>query len=165
MLPFKPSILISQSADGSLLTLTDNSNYGDNSDGVVVGDITSMDVKGYNELGALLWDVLLAAGVGTKAITKDQVIGTQLLWTKTDDTTVAGTVDFMSEQFYNNSQRNVSAYLACGCGCKDMLTALISQAREYINGAQDAFILGDLVNAAAGIVDATIKINQALRGC
>lgn len=162
---FKPHVIISQSLDGKTLTITDNSNFATNTDGVATGDINPFAITIFDKDAIQLAAIALAYPTpGTFAIVKDLFLRFHLAYTK-GATVYSADVTYLSTEFYDIAQRKVSGFLSCDCGCSDLLCHPASKARENKNAAESALIAGDYVNAQQAIDDANTYINQALKSC
>lgn len=161
---FKPFVVISQDLTGKNLTITDQSNFATNTDGVNVGDISAFGVSILDMDGNLLNSQNLNYPTGAYVITKDMFLRFHQAYID-GDTTYQSDVTFLSTQFYDNLQRMVAAKLRCDCGCADLLTAASSRARECVTSAESALIAGDYVNAQLSMDDANTFIKEALKLC
>lgn len=162
--PFKPFVVISQALLGSPLTITDQSNFATNTDGVTVNNIDDFGVVIFDKNDQQLQALSLDYPTGSYAITKDLFLRFHLAYIK-GATTYEADVTFLSTQFYELMARKVAACQKCGCGCKDLLCGNATKALQNKNAAVSALIAGDYVNAQQAIDDANTFILQALKSC
>jgi len=164
MEPFVPKVVITQSADGKTLTITDQSNFDTNTDGVSVGDISQFGISIFDKSSNLLQQLNMNYPTATYAITRDLFLRFHLAYVD-GATTYQADVKFLSTQFYSIAERKVAAKIACDCGCNDLLCYPASKALQNKNAAITAFLTGDDVSAQQAIHDANTLIQQALKKC
>lgn len=164
MLPFLPKISVSQDISGSPLTLTDESNYGTNSDGVndntiITRVITIFDQNNVQIAGPfnMAQDTPI-----TYPITADGFYRIHSIFSTVVPVVYTADNKFLSVQYYNNAQKNLAPKLTCSCPANDNLLKYMSIARELFNAAVNAFMTGDDVSAALNIADCNTYINKAL---
>lgn len=162
--PFKPFVVISQSLDGKDLTITDQSNFDTNTDGVASGDINPYGVAVFDKNDQQLDSFVLDYPTGAWQITKDGFYRFHLDYVK-GGTHYTADVTFLSTQFYDIVARKVGGFTGCGCGCKNQACAPAAKAMANRNNAISSFIAGDAVNAQQGMDDANTLILQALKSC
>lgn len=115
---FQPSVSLSQSADGGTITVTDTSNYSNNSDGVTLANILNRIDTIQDGLGNAVQVVVFGTGLLTASftITKDYYLNSSLLFTLANSTTKTGIDNFLASNFYSNKAREVSRSLKCCSG-------------------------------------------------
>lgn len=126
MAAFAASVELSQSADGSTITVTDTSNYSSNTDSVSLGNIISRVDTITDGLGNLIQTVTFGAGLLTAsfAVTKDYYLHNVLAFTIPGPTVRTGTDNFLADNYYNNAAREVSRRLRC-CDCTKLCNAAV----------------------------------------
>lgn len=112
---FQPSVSLSQSADGATITVTDTSNYSNNSDNVSLGNILSRVDAIVDGLNNPVQTITFGVGAltATFPITKDYYLANSLVFTLADSSTRTGTENFLAANFYLNAAREVSRALRC----------------------------------------------------
>lgn len=160
--PFKPFVVISQALLGSPLTITDQSNFATNTDGVTVNNIDDFGVVIFDKNDQQLQVLSLDYPTGSYAITKDLFLRFHLAYIK-GATTYEADVTFLSTQFYDVLARKVAGMQGCGCNCKNELCGPAGKALQAKNAAVSAFIAGDDVDAQQKIDDANVLILQAFK--
>jgi len=162
---FAPSVELSQSASGETVTITDTSNYSDNTDSVTLGNIISRVDTITDGLGNAIQVVTFGAGLLTASITvtKDYYLHNALAFTIPGPTVKTGTDNFLAANFYNNTAREVSRKLRC-CNCKNLCNAAVKADLCY-NEAVTATLFGVPSEAQNAIDDANSLINSEECGC
>lgn len=170
MSPFSPLEDITQSIDGASFTLTDISNYADNSSGVTDASIASREITAYdpaaNVLGAnaqsqdtpLLFDF-------NAPVTGDLFIRFHLVFTNSDSTVYTSDVKYLSTRYYDNVQKALAAYIRTNTDLDSRVLKLMNKAGQLYQAALDCFITGDDVNADINIKNADLVIYQAYSLC
>lgn len=160
MLPFKPHVTITQEIDGSPLTITDDSNYGTNSDGVDDNEIITRVVTILDKNDVLLQTINMVQDTpATYPITKDGFFRFHLVFSTVVPVAYTADVKFLSTRYYNNLQLNLAPALRCACPNQKILEKC-NKATDLYNAAVDAFMVGDDINADANITDANTYLNQ-----
>lgn len=161
--PFLPHVTVLQDLSGSPLTLTDDSNYGSNSDGVTDASIVTRVINVFDQNNVLLDTINMAQDTpAIYPITTDGFFRFHLSFSTSAPVLFQADCKYLSTQFYENVQLNLAPKLRCSCPANETLLKFMSIARELYNAALSAYISGDDVNAALNIADCNTYINKAL---
>jgi hypothetical protein len=165
MLPFKPNVTVTQSSDGSVLTATDDSNYGTNSDGINDNTIVTRVITIFDQNNVQIGGPINMAQDTpiTFPITADGFSRFHLAFSTAVPVLYQADVKYLSVQYYKNVQLNLAPKLRCSCPVNDNLIKYMSIATELYNAAISAFMTGDDVSAALNITDCNTYINKALQ--
>jgi len=163
-LPFQPKLVTTQSQDGKVLTETDSSNYGDNTDGLNPSDIVTRVITIFDQNNTLLATINMELNTPFDYdITADGFFRFHSLFTTSGGDQYTGDNKYLSTQFYKQAQLNIAPKIQCSCAANDNLIKYMSIATELYNAAMNAFITGNDINAALNIIDCNIYINKALK--
>lgn len=166
MATFQPSVTLAQSADGSLVVVTDASNYDSgNTEGVSLSNIISRTDVIQNGLGTVIATVTFGAGLLTASfpLTEDAYLNNSLSFVIPGPVTRTGTDNFLADNFYNNAAREVSRKLRC-CNCNNLCNAA-TQANLAHKEAISATLFGVPSEAQNAITDANSLINSEDCSC
>lgn len=162
---FQPSVSLSQSAAGDTVTVTDDSNYSNNSDGVTLNNILSRVDTIVDGLNNPISVVVFEAGslTATVTLTADAYMANSLLFTLADSSTRTGTENFLAANFYLNAAREVSRALRC-CPNDKLCNNAVKADLAY-NEAVTATLFGVPSEAQDAINDANSLIVMEGCGC
>lgn len=164
--PFIPSVSLSQSADGSTVTITDTSPYSTNTEGVTLQNILSRQdtiVDGNNNP---IQVVVFNGGslTATITITKDYYLNNSLLFTLADSSTRTGVDNALMANFYLNAAREVSRTLRTCSGNNKLCNTAVKANLSY-NEAVTATAFNVPSEAQNAIDDANTLINEEVCLC
>lgn len=142
MAVFAASFTVNQSADCTMLTLTDTSNYTSNDSGVTLASFESRQFIISNSDGAVISTIPLATGilVATYAITKDAWLSVELRLTDDTGPDFTKTNSVLSTCFLEVCYSELVAKTDCdcqssGCGCGSVENDKV-KLLEYIKAAE-----------------------------
>lgn len=163
--PFQAAVSLSQSADGSIITINDVSNYPTNTDGVTINNIISRTDAIYDGNNNLLDTVIFTAGslTATISITKDYYLNNQLSFVIPGPATRTGIENALVANFYLNAAREVSRKMRC-CNCSKLCNGAVKADLAY-NEAVTATLFGVPSEAQSAIDDANALIAVEECGC
>jgi hypothetical protein len=162
---FQPSVSLSQSADGSIVVITDTSNYSDNSDSVTLGNIGERTDTITDGLGNDIETITFAPSSLTAeiTITKDYYLHNVLSFTLAGGSVRTGTENALMDNFYNNVAREVSRKLRC-CTCHKLCNAAVKADLAHSESVT-ATLFNVPSEAQNAIDDANTLINSEECGC
>lgn len=162
---FQPSVSLSQSADGSMVVITDTSNYSSNTDGVTINNIISRVDTIQDGLGNPIIIVTFTPGSLTVSITipKDYYLNNGLAFTIPGPTAKLGIDNYLAANYYRNAARDKARKLRC-CDCSRLCNAAVKADLAY-NEAVTATSFGVPSEAQNAIDAANLLINSEDCGC
>lgn len=148
---FVLSYKILQSSNGQVLTIQDNSTYGQ--DGVTLDNILSRVVSITDVNDVVVGTVTFDAGslTATYNITEDQYLHFLITLTKADTSTLTELVNYMSTAFYEIAFTDVIKRQGCSCECSPSFDL---QWSNYFKIAADVFAVRGLSVAAQNNISA-----------
>lgn len=164
--PFQPAVSLSASADGSIVTVSDVSNYSTNSEGVLLSNILNRNDVIIDGLGNPIQTFNFSAGslTYTFPVTKDYYLHNTLLFTLADTSTRSGIDNVLLANFYLNAAREVSRTLRT-CGGNSKLCNSAVKANLAYNEAVTATSFDVPSEAQYAIDDANALINEEVCLC
>lgn len=163
--PFVPAVSLSQSASGGIVTITDESPYSTNTDGVTLENIGARLDNVYDGLGNLIQAITFTPGqlTATLDIAKDYYLNNQLAFTLANSSVVTGVDNYLAANYYNNAAREVSRKLRC-CNCHHLCNNAVKADLAY-NEAVTATLFNVPSEAQNAIDDANSLINEEECSC
>lgn len=165
MAVFQPSVSLSQSADGSTVTISDISNYSSNSDSVTINNIGTRQDIITDGLGNLIATVIFTplSLTASLSVTKDYYLSNALDFTLGSGEHRTGIENALMNNFYNNAAREVSRKLRC-CTCNKLCNAAVKA--DLTNSEAITATLFDVPSEAQNAIDdANALINSEECGC
>lgn len=150
--PFVPKALITQSDDPTKVLITDDSNYGNNDDGIVAGDVTARSVIIKDSAGNVLQTIPMTlqddnSYAALQTISADGYFEYDLSYTVTSFGVKTGTVNYTTIAYYDQYFLTIMVANMGDCNCGKNICSPLGWARHLKEAAQLAGLKGQGVNS------------------